>query len=118
MEIKAKAWVDRLGACNYNIKGAETDRVVVDWAGSLVEEVSIRAQNFWDFLQKSNLISWVNVYKSKFLLILYIAISISVHDISSSSNNASCENLTVIYLCCFYTYTPYFCRQTQSLHWY
>ena len=113
--VLAGTWADRSRVGDSDKKNAgdierAVDNIIASVAGSLVGEVGIKAWDFWDFLPKSELISQLIVYESKFSFFLYTIISASVHSVSSSSSNVSCKDLAIVYFYYFCTYILYFNR--------
>lgn len=75
-------------AGNSDMKDAKADVIAAGWGQK--REVGIKAQDFQDFLSKSELFSWLILYKLKFSFSLNAVISTSVYDIGSSLSNTSC----------------------------
>lgn len=84
--LLARARPDGLGIGDGDTNNTRTDKLVA--GGVLMEEIGIRAQDFWDFLPKSESISWLILYKSKFSFFLYAIISSFVYFVGSFSSNA------------------------------
>lgn len=103
--------------CMWNASIKSAGAVKVAASRSLVGEVNIRAQNFSGFLPKSESIYWLILYEAKSSFSSHAIISASVNCVSFFSNNTLCNNLAMIYLCCFYTHISDFDRLSRNLHW-
>ena len=66
---------------------------------SLVREISGRVRDFWDLLQKLELINKLVLYKSKLSSFSHIVIFAFVINIGSSLNNISYIDLAMVYFC-------------------
>ena len=89
-------------------KAQIVDEIVFN--SGLIREVGIRTRDFWGFLPKLKLISYLILYEANFSIFSHSIIFASVHGLDSSLSKTSYSDLAIVYLCYFYTYMPYFCK--------